>query len=351
MFGSEWTPTMFIHVALDGVSDGSLGVGLDVVSAAARVIDAKLVEHPRSSALFAQRVLSIDGEPVRSGAGRPIAVDGSLARARIHSDDVLVLAGLSATTERGIERLLAREDVMRTAAALQRAAAKGARIGASCSATFVLAASGLLDGREATTTWWLSAAFARRFAAVSVCAQRMVIESEGVHTAGSAFAHADLMLALVARVGSSTLAQTVARYLVLDARPTQARYMALEHVRTQDPSLRAVERFITDNVHRQVSLDELARAAALSPRTLSRRVRAALGMTPLALVQRVRMQHAAHLLESTRASVESVAERVGYADAAAFRRVFRKVLGEAPSARRAIARDAEPARSHATAGD
>ncbi len=328
-----------------------MGVGLDVVSAAARVIDAKLVGQPRSSAQFAQRVLSIDGEPVRSGAGRTIAVDGSLRRAKVRSDDVLVLAGLSATTEPGIERLLAREDATQTALALQRAAAKGARVAASCSATFVLAASGLLDGREATTTWWLTAAFARRFANVSVCAQRMVVESERVLTAGSAFAHADLMLALIARVGGSTLAQTVARYLVLDERPTQARYMALEHLRTQDPSLRAVERFITDNVQRQLSLDELARAAALSPRTLSRRVRAALGMTPLALVQRVRMQHAAHLLESTRASVESVAEHVGYADAAAFRKVFRKVMGEAPSGRRAIARDAEPARSHATRGE
>ncbi len=325
----------FVHVVLDGVADGALGVGLDVLAAAARIVDAGLVAHPRSSAPFAQRVLSIDGDPVRSGAGRSIAVDGALRRARLGADDVLVLPGLSASTERGVEALLARDDSVDTAAALARAAAKGARVAASCSATFVLASSGLLDGLEATTTWWLSAAFARRFSNVSLSARRMVIESGRVMTAGSAFAHADLMLALLARVGGATLAERVARYLVLDARPSQSRYMALEHVRTNDPALRSLERFIVENVHRQLSLDELARAARLSTRTLARRVRAALGMSPIELVQTVRIRHAAHLLESTRESVQSVSERVGYADAAAFRRVFRKVIGESPRAARA----------------
>ncbi len=152
-------------------------------------------------------------------------------------------------------------------------------------------------------------------------------------TAGSAFAHADLMLALLGQVASPSLAHLVARYLVLDARPSQSRYMVLEHLRTQDPSLRAVERFVAANLHRQLTLEELARAASTSPRTLARRVHAGLGMSPLAFVQRVRVHHAAHLLETTRESVEAIAARVGYADAAAFRRVFRRHLGESPRGR------------------
>lgn len=85
---------------------------------------------------------------------------------------------------------------------------------------------------------------------------------------------------------------------------------------------------------RQISIDELAQAAAVSPRTLARRVQAALGVTPHELVQRIRVAHAAHLLETTRASVDEVAERVGYADAAAFRKVFRRLTGESPRGRR-----------------
>ena len=151
---------------------------------------------------------------------------------------------------------------------------------ASCSATFVLAASGVLDGRHATTTWWLAPEFRRRFPDVTLSADRMVVDAEHVLTAGSAFAHADLMLAVIARVAGPSLAHLVTRYLVLDERVSQGRYMVLEHLRVSDPALQAVEQFIAQNLERQISIDELAHVAAVSPRTLARRVHAGLGMTP-----------------------------------------------------------------------
>jgi len=122
---------------------------------------------------------------------------------------------------------------------------------------------------------------------------------------------------------------------VLDERPSQARYMVMEHVRSADPVVRTLERFITSNIQRQLTLQEMARATATSPRTLARKIENALGTTPLRFAQRLRVAQAVHLLESTRRSVDEVAARVGYADAAAFRRVFRRETGEAPRARRA----------------
>ncbi|WP_347402478.1 GlxA family transcriptional regulator [Corallococcus macrosporus] len=324
---------MITHVVLDGVAEGPLGVGLDVVGTAARLAEAGLVPGLRQAKPLRQRVVSLDGRPVRSGTGRPVSVDGALSLRGVKAGDVLVVPGLSAATERAVGHLLSRDDAARGAELLARAAAKGAVVAASCSATFVLAASGLLTGRSATTTWWLVPAFVRRFPQVTVRADRMVVESEGVLTAGSAFAHADLMLALVARVASPSLAHLVARYLVLDERASQARYMVMEHLRVSDPALSAVERFVAANLGRQLSLDELAHAAATSTRTLARRVQAGLGMTPLEFVQRVRMAHASHLLETTRESVEEVSARVGYADAAAFRRVYRRYAGETPRGR------------------
>jgi len=323
------------HLVFDGVAEGALGVGVDVAGTAARLVAAGLVPVARRAKPLRQRVVSVDGQPVRSGTGRAVAVDGAFTLRGVGAGDLVVVPGLSAATEPAIERLLSREDVARGAELLARASARGALVAASCSATFVLAASGLLAGRSATTTWWLAPAFARRFPDVTVCAERMVVESDGVLTAGSAFAHADLMLGLVARVAGPSLAHMVARYLVLDERVSQARYMVMDHLRTADPALRAVERFVTANVGRQLTLDELARAAGASPRTLARRVKAAVGMTPIEFVQRVRVAHASQLLETTQASVEEVAARVGYADAAAFRRVFRRYAGETPRGRRA----------------
>jgi len=325
--------TVITHVVFDGVAEGSLGVGLDVVDTAARLVEAGLASVPRGAQVLRQRVVSLDGQPVRSGTGRTVSVDGALSLRGVKAGDVLLVPGLSAASERAIEQLLSRADAARGITLLARAAAKGATVAASCSATFVLAASGLLAGRSATTTWWLVPSFVRRFPEVALQPDRMVVESDGVLTAGSAFAHADLVLAIVARVASPSLAHLVARYLVLDERVSQARYMVIEHLRVSDPALRAVEQFVAANLGRQLTLDELARAAATSSRTLARRVQAGLGMTPLEFVQRVRVAHASHLLETTHASVEDVAARVGYADTAAFRRVFRRYVGETPRGR------------------
>lgn len=325
---------MIVHLVLEGVAESSLGVGLDVVGTAARLVALGLAAAPCAPKTLQQTVVSLDGLPVRSGAGRLIDVAGAFNPADLGPGDVVVLPGVFGATERSIDLLLGREELRRDVGLLAEAWRRGATLAASCAATFILANSGALDGQRATTTWWLAPAFARRFPTVNLAADRMVVEAERTLTAGSAFAHADLMLALLARLAGPSLAQLAARYLVLDARPSQARYMVVEHMRVSDPAVQAAERFVVAHVGRQISIDELAQAAAVSPRTLARRVQAALGVTPHELVQRIRVAHAAHLLETTRASVDEVAERVGYADAAAFRRVFRRLTGESPRGRR-----------------
>lgn len=322
---------MITHLVFDGLAEGLLGVGLDVVETAARLVKTGLGRAPHAEALLRQRVVSVDGQPVRSSTGRQVVVDGPLSLRTLRPGDVLVMPGIAAAaTEPAIERLLLRADVQQAASVLARAAEKGVQIAASCSATFVVAASGVLDGRSATTTWWLLPAFARRFPQIAARSDRMVIDSDGLWTAGAAFAHTDLMLALVSRLAGPSVAQLVTRYLVLDERPSQARYMVLEHLRSSDPVLRSVEQFVGQNLDRQLSLAELAHAAAMSARTLARRVHAALGISPQKFAQRIRMSHAAHLLQTTQESVESIAARVGYADAAAFRRVYRQHLGDSP---------------------
>lgn len=349
---------MIAHLVLDGVADGPLGVALDVVGTAARL--ARLAELGRVGVAHApkrahagaleQRIVSLDGKAVRTGAGRMLAVDGSLeALVRgvgARAGSVLALPGLGAATERDVAALLERPDVVRAARLIARVRAKGALVAASCSATFVLGASGALDGGEATTTWWLGVPFARRFPRVALSTDRMVVESGGVMTAGSAFAHADLMLAIVARLAGPSLAHMAAKYLVLDERVSQSRYMVMEHLRASDPVVRALEVFVSSKIDRQVTLAQMARATATSPRTLARRVEAALSTTPRRFAQRLRIARAVHLLETTQQPIDEVAASVGYADAAAFRRVFRRETGESPGeARRARASASASART------
>ncbi len=329
---------MIFHVAIDGVMEGALGLGLDVIDTAARLLRAGMVPHAKGARSLEQLVVSYDGKAVPSVQGRSISVDARLRLASVRAGDVLVVPGVFATKDSSLDRLLSRPDVRAIVALLRRASAKGAILAASCSATFFLAAAGLLDGQSATTTWWLTPYFAHRHPSVDLRADKMVVAGEGVITAGSAFAHADLMLAVVARLTSPSLARLAASYLVLDSRPSQARYMVMDHLRTFDPMLSRLEEYVASNLGRQVSLDELARAAKTSPRTLARRVDSSVGMTPQGFVQRIRVAHAMHLLETTPIAVEEIASRVGYADATAFRRVFKQHTGESPRQLRAARR-------------
>lgn len=325
---------MITHLVFDGVADGPLGVALDVVGTAARLLRAGLAPSGLGPEALAQRILSMDGAAVTTQAGRPLAVDGAFKPEGLGPGDWLVLAGLGAATPLQVDALLARPDVVAGVAALPLAAAQGCTLAASCSATFVLAAAGLLDGRQATTTWWLTPTFAQRFPRVALRSDRMVVASHGVFTAGSAFAHADLLLALVAHHLGPSLAHLVAKYLVLDARPSQASYMVVEHLKSSEPLLRELEAFVLARLQQQCSLQDMAAATATSPRTLARRVRAALGITPQHFAQRLRVAQAIHLLETTQEPIEAIAAQVGYADAAAFRRTFRRHTGAMPSARR-----------------
>jgi transcriptional regulator GlxA family with amidase domain len=311
----------------DGVADGPLGISLDVLGAAVRVSRAGLLEGmPRLQ--LRVRLLSIDGKPVRSAAGRVVSVDGAMLRRRWQRSHVVILPGLGMAEEQEITRALARSDLAQGARVVARAVASGALVAASCSATFVLGSAGVFDGREATTTWWLAPVFARMFPRAKLRQDRMVVADGNVVSAGSALAHADLMLALLTRLAGSTLAHTVARYLVLDERVSQARYMVREHLRSDDPVVQRLERFVRQNLSRQLSVDELARVSASSPRTLARKLQAALGTTPQRLVQRLRIERAVHLLETTRAPVDEIAALVGYADPAAFRRLLRRETGQ-----------------------
>ncbi|MCY1061629.1 helix-turn-helix domain-containing protein [Nannocystis sp. SCPEA4] len=327
-------PAKLLQLVFDGVADGPVGIALDIVAAAARVVRAGLVDLPCGRQVPRHRIVSVTGGPVRTAAGRTLAVDGALALRGLGAGDVLVLPGLGMATPREIDAGLARPDIARGVELVARAAARGVLVAASCSATFVLAASRVLEGRQATTTWWLGPTFARRFPRVILRTDRMVVAAGNVFTAGTAFAHADLMLALLAHTLSPSLAHAVANLLLLDERASQARYMVMDHFRSSDPVVRELERFITANLARQVTLREMARATATSPRTLARRVATALATTPQQFAQRLRIAQAVHLLETTRRPVDDIAAHVGYADPAAFRRVFRRETGETPLARR-----------------
>ena len=240
--------------------------------------------------------------------------------------DVLIVPGLGAGSAAALDERLARPDAIAAMALLRRAAAAGVLLAASCSSVFLLAEAGLLEGHRATTTWWLAPLLAARYPGVAVEPDQLVLADGKVITAGAAMAQMDLMLALVTRFGGAKLASLCARYLLLDERRSQSRYMALGFLAARDPLVARAETWAQKHLAEPFSIGDLAGAVGLAPRTFARRVASAVGMSPVRFVQRLRVEAAVHLIETTRLSIEEIAHRVGYTESSTLRRMIQREM-------------------------
>ena len=200
------------------------------------------------------------------------------------------------------------------------------KIAASCKGTFLVAEAGLLDGREATTTWMLAPLFRQRYPQVLVDETRMLVPSDIGVTAGAAMGHLDLALWLV-RQASPELAGLVSRYLLADLRSLQALYIVPNHLAQADPLMLRFERWAREHLSEGFSLQQAADALATSPRTLQRRCNAVLGKSPLAYFQDLRVEHAQTLLHGSGLDLDAIAAEVGYVDGATLRTLLRQRLG------------------------
>lgn len=298
-------------LALDGVFDLGLSAVLDAFQTANELSDG-----PR----FEVRVAGVRRR-VRTAQGFAVPlqpVDGT-------RPDCVVVPAIGFKMPGPLEGALARPDVRDAAALLRERATGGARMAAACIGTFVMAESGLLDDQQATTTWWLAPLFRKRYPRVQLEEGRMIVRSGRFVTAGAALGHMDLALWLI-RAVSPQLAALTARYLIVDARPSQSAYALTDHLIHADPVVQRFEQWARGRLAEGFSLDEAARAAGASKRTLARRMQAVLGTTPLAYVQSLRVERAVHLLKTGSASVDEVAAQVGYSDATTLRTLLRRRL-------------------------
>ncbi len=204
-------------------------------------------------------------------------------------------------------------------------------VSASCYGTFVLAESGLLDGMEATTTWWKEAEFRTRYPAIRLDADRALVDGGRCLTAGAMTAHTDLTLHVLRRLYGAELARKVAGIMLVDgARTSQRPFMALPRS-FADSLVQQAADWLAAHSEEPLSAQALAAALNVSYRTLHRRFDAAAGMAPLAYLQALRVEQAKELLEGTSLSLERVVERVGYSDVPAFRRLFLRSVGLSPA--------------------
>jgi transcriptional regulator GlxA family with amidase domain len=310
---------MRLHLlVLDGVFDLGLAALTDTLCTA-NELAATLAEPPAPIEITLVGVR----RRVRTAQGLIVPV---VPAASVRRPDAVLVPALGAKMPDALAARLARADVRDAMRVLQRWARGGAAVGAACTGTFVVAESGLLDGERATTSWWLAPMFRQRYPKVALDESRMLVQSSRVTTAGAAMAHLDLALGLL-RTRSPALAALAARYLLVEARGSQAEYVIPDHLAHCDPVVERFEAWARRKLAKGFSLAEAARAAGASERTLARRLQGTLGKTPLSYFQDLRVERALHLLRTGNASADQIAAQIGYADGVTLRSLLRRKLG------------------------
>jgi len=310
---------MRIHLlVLDEAFDLGLAALTDTL-ATANELRATLAEPPPPIELTLVGVR----RRVRTAHGLVVPV---AAAADVPVPDIALVPALAAKMPATLAARLERPDVRDAGAVLRRWSAAGAASGAACTGTFVLAQSALLDGQRATTSWWLAPLFRQRYPRVALDESRMLVNSGGFTTAGAALAHIDLALGMV-RGLSPALASLAARYLLVEARGSQAEFVIPDHLSHADPMVERFEAWARGNLSRGFSLGDAAQAVGASERTLARRLRGVLGKSPLSYFQDLRIERAVHLLRTGSDSVDRIAAQIGYADGVTLRTLLRRKLG------------------------
>ena len=220
-------------------------------------------------------------------------------------------------------------------AAIQSAYANGARVVSICSGTFILAATGLLDGKRATTHWLAAELLARRYPAVTVDPHVLFVDEGRIVTSARSSAGLDMCFHLLRRDHGHAVAAQAARMAVapLDREGGQAQFIQYEEP-CSVASLAPVLDWMRENAHLRLSIDDLARHAATSPRTFARRFREQIGTTPLQWLITARVRRAQELLETTLLSLDEIATSAGFDGAPSLRDRFRQTVGVTPKAYR-----------------
>ena len=301
-------------LVLDDVFDLGLSAVLDAFQTANELIVMAQMAVPR----FEVRVVGVRRR-VRTAQGLRVPIG------RAGTPDCVVVPAIGFKMPGPLEAALVRPDVRDAGEVMRQWARRGATMTAACIGTFVMAESGLLDHQRATTTWWLAAMFRQRYPHVVVDESSMLVRSGQFVTAGAALSHMDLALWVIRGV-SPQLAALTAKYLIVDTRPSQSAYALADHLIHNDAIVERFETWARGRLARGFSLDQAAKAAGASKRTLARRTEAVLGKSPLAYFQSLRIERAVHLLKTSDATVDAIATRVGYADGATLRALLRRRL-------------------------
>jgi transcriptional regulator GlxA family with amidase domain len=335
--------TVYIRNEMSNAADKTLHVSIvalpdAVISTLAGlydVLNGTTIVGPSTTRPLRSFKAEIAGEspgPLQLASGVPITVQRSVDT--IASTDVIivpsVLLGSNGWQKNRYPQLLAWVRKMHE---------RGAILCSACSGVFLLAETGLFDGKDATVHFGYARAFAELYPAVSIHPERVLVTAgrrNELVTSGASNTWHDLALYLIARFAGATTALDIARQFALQwHQDGLTPFMVFEGRNDHgDAEIMAAQKWLAGRFSVAAPVEEMIKRSKLAERTFKRRFTAATGLAPIVYVQRLRIEDAKRRLERTDAAIEEISWRVGYEDAAFFRRLFRRSTGMTPGAYR-----------------
>src|SRR5580704_4690225 len=277
---------------------------------------------------FNVRTASANGRPVLCDG--PIRIQPMTSIQNIRKADLIFIPTTGLSIDDVVER---NEPVVPW---LKRWHTRGAEIASVCSGVGLVAETGMLDGKRATTHWALAERFREKYPRVKWMPELMVTEDHGFYCGGGVHAALDLSLFLVEKFCGHGIAMQSAKAMLIDTPRAWQAGFAVVPLKTEhsDDAISSAQDWLHENFHRPFPLDAPARRVGMSLRNFVRRFKQATGDSPLTYLQKLRVAAAKRLLESDHRTMQEVSDAVGYQDVAFFRSLFYRHAGVSPSAYR-----------------
>lgn len=317
-----------MHIYIFGFDQAYAGVMvgvMDIFDQAKKL----LAEQGRISDAKSMRIrlVSVDGEPI-------LCQNNLLLNVHCSVKDILQADIFIVTSIHDVDAALSKNRFM--VDWIRKFYQSGTIMASICTGAFLLAETGLLDGKEATTHWKMSNQFKKRYPKVHLKSEKLIINHCNLYCSGGRGSSSDLAYYLLEKYFGHQLASVTAKLFIHDLRRiSQNIYTIYGAQKTHgDTQILNIQEWIDLNIHQPISIKDLSNIACMSPRTFERRFKNATGDAPSVYIQRIKVEVAKRQLESKNLSFEEISQNLGYMNSGSFRKIFVRWVGLLPSAYR-----------------
>lgn len=316
-------------IAYNNYVDSALAIVLDIFRMANVVLS-----NRNKELRFKTNIVGVDEDIIVSKSGMRIAAD--LGIESLSTCHAVLFSGPWVESGKEIDAVHEEQAAKKIIQKLRQADWGETILAASCSDVAFLAASGLLNGHQATTNWWLASYFKQKWPLVSFSTREILVQSDNIITAGAVFSQINLSLRILSHFGTERLSKECANLLLLRQFKYQTDHIDIRHLSASDDIVLRAEKWVRINLSRKFEIGELTNFLGIGSRTFSRRLKQCLGMTPIAFVQRMRVERAIELLKTTELTIQEISFAVGYNNVGSLSKLLKKQTSKTAGALRGI---------------